>query len=174
VALRFAGDDFVTVPDSSKLEPADVTLDAWVRSSSPGAFRYVVSKGVIRCEAASYGLYTGAAGGLSFYISDGSQYTLSPDAGPGIWDGKWHHVAGTFGAWDGARVRLYVDGKQVGTGTPSPVRLRYGLPDGDELHIGTYRGTCGGPYGFVGDIDAVRLWGQALPAGDIAKLAAGI
>src|SRR5205823_14394762 len=37
-------------------------------------------------------------------------HVSSPDAGTGIWDGKWHHVAGTY---DGAALRLYVDGHEV-------------------------------------------------------------
>ena len=55
--------------------------------------------------------------GLEFYISQngGLTYAISPDAGAGIWDGNWHFVVGTY---DGLNVRLYVDGKQVGNGTP--------------------------------------------------------
>ena len=32
-------------------------------------------------------------------------------------DGNWHAVAGTF---DGQTVRLYVDGTEVGHGSPAP------------------------------------------------------
>ena len=41
-----------------------------------------------------------------------------------VWDGTWHHVAGTY---DGAAVRFYVDGAQVGTGTPASGPIVYGL-----------------------------------------------
>jgi hypothetical protein len=143
LALRFGGDDFVEVADSAALEPEDVTLDAWVRgTSTPGPFRYLASKGALRCDTASYGLYTHNDGGLIFYVSDGRSFTLSPNAGTRIWDGRWHHVAGTFSAWDGSRVRMYVDGKQVGNGNVSQVKLSYGLPDNDRFYIGEYRGNC--------------------------------
>lgn len=154
-ALRFGGDDFVTIPDSPSLESARVTVGAIVRAgASPGAYRYVVSKGALNCEVASYGLYTGASGGLMFYISNGSSFTLSPDAGVGIWDGRWHLVAGTY---DGVTVRLYVDGTQVGSGSPSTLVTRYDLPTDDRFFIGDYRGTCPSTLGFVGDIDAVAV-----------------
>jgi hypothetical protein len=163
-ALRFNGVNYVTVPDSTTLEPARLAVGAVVRASaSPGPFRYVVSKGALQCVTASYGLYTGTGGGIVFYVSNGVSVSLSPDAGAQIWDGGWHRVRGTF---DGGVVRLYVDGRQVGTGTPSDVVLAYGLPDNDRFYIGDYRGTCTGPLGFVGDIDAVRVGNLASDRSD--------
>jgi hypothetical protein len=163
-ALRFNGANYVTVPGSATLEPARLSVSAVVRASaSPGPFRYVVSKGALQCVTASYGLYTGTGGGIVFYVSNGVSVSLSPDAGAQIWDGGWHRVRGTF---DGGVVRLYVDGRQVGTGTPSDVVLAYGLPDNDRFYIGDYRGTCTGPLGFVGDIDAVRVGNLASDRSD--------
>lgn len=163
-ALRFAGDDFVAIRDSPVLEPAHVTVEAWVRgSASPGRWRYVVSKGAVACEAGSYGLYTGFGGGMAFYISDGGAYTISPAASAAIWDGRWHHVAGTF---DGTTVGLFVDGRAVGTGTTASTGIGYDLPDGDAGYIGAYRGTC--DLMMVGDIDEVRIWNRALPIAAIA------
>lgn len=157
-ALRFGGDDYVTVADSTTLEPANVSIGAVVRATSPGAFRYVVSKGAIQCRTASYGLYTGRDGGLVFYVSNGVEYSISPDAGTDIWDGRWHLVLGTF---DGSVVRLSVDGRQIGEGTPTNMTLAYGFPDNDRFYIGDYRGTCATPLGFVGDIDAVAVGNRA-------------
>jgi hypothetical protein len=159
-ALRFGGDDFVTVADTPTLEPANITVGAVVRAtSSPGVYRYIVSKGALQCTTASYGLYTGRNGGLSFYVSNGVDYTVSADAGTQIWDGAWHVVLGTF---DGGRVRLFVDGKEVGTAAPTNLSLAYGFPDNDGFYIGDYRGRCANPLGFVGDIDAVAVANRAI------------
>jgi concanavalin A-like lectin/glucanase superfamily protein len=156
-ALRFDGDDYVSVRDAPSLEPDGVTVVARVRATgSPGAYRYVVSKGALACETASYGLYTGAGGGLTFYVSDGSHYVLSPDAGPALWDGAWHTVVG---AYNGSQVRLWVDGRIVGS-APADFPIGYGLPDADRFYIGTYGGPCGTALGFVGDIDGVALIGS--------------
>lgn len=154
-ALRFGGDDFVAVADSPSLESARITVGAVVRATgSPGAYRYVASKGALACEVASYGLYTGVGGGLVFYVSDGTRYTTSPDAGQVLWDGRWHLVYGTF---DGAMVRLFVDGAQVGAGSASTVTIRYGMPDTDTFFVGGYGGPCPTPLGFVGDVDAAGV-----------------
>ena len=156
-ALRFSGSQRVQVADAPSLEPDGVTVLARVRSTQPGAFRYVMSKGAFQCENASYGLYTGERGGLAFYVSDGSRVLLSADAGPGIWDGAWHTVRGVF---DGGTLRLFVDGQQVGTSVPADVSVYYGMPDGDDFYLGDYGGTCANPLGFVGDIDAAAVVGH--------------
>jgi hypothetical protein len=161
-ALRFGGDDYVQIPDSTSLEPSKLTVAAWVRgTSSPGPFRYVVAKGATDCASGSYGLYTGDNGGLAFYIGDGTQtYSRSPQAPASVWDGKWHHVAGTF---DGTTVRLFVDGQEVGSGTPATSALSY-APAGGGF-IGDFHGSC--DLYLVGDVDGVQVWSQALPVGDI-------
>src|SRR4051812_26732078 len=67
-ALAFGGADYVAVPDTAALEPGQVAVDAWVRrAGSPGAFRYVLSKGSLGCDRSAYGLYSGWTGGMSFY-----------------------------------------------------------------------------------------------------------
>jgi hypothetical protein len=162
--LRFDGGDALVLRDSTVLEPTNVTIEAWVRrQGTPGAYAYVVSKGSVGCDFSSYGLYTGAGGGVAFYVSDGSRYSVSPAAAPArVWDGAWHHVAGTF---DGHSVRLYVDGSEVGAGSPDDRPIQYGLQS-KAAYIGTYDGGC--VLGFTGDIDDVRLWSSALPAAEVA------
>ncbi|HSZ69880.1 MAG TPA: LamG domain-containing protein [Solirubrobacteraceae bacterium] len=166
-AIAFnGGAAVVQVPDSASLEPAAVSVSAWVNSSaSPGIYRYVVAKGANGCSAASYGLYTGSDGGLEFYAStnDGLSWTVSPDAGQGVWNGQWHNVVGTY---DGSTLRLYVDGQQVGSGTPDTAPIAYGLPTSNNLAIGDY------PWcpesAFNGSIDEVKVFNRALDPREIA------
>ncbi len=169
-ALRFDGvDDVVTIPDSSALEPSRITVAAWVRNTgSPGTFKYIVAKAAADCDHSSYGLYTGPDGGLAFYIADGSQFYRSPQMSQNVWDGQWHHVAGTF---DGDTVRLYVDGNQVGSGTPAATSIDYANPVGGGT-IGAFPdSTCWhGPLTLQGDIDGVQIWSQALPVDSIWRV----
>jgi hypothetical protein len=156
----------VHVPDSASLEPANVTVSAWVdASASPGVYRYVVAKGANGCAAASYGLYTGPGGGIAFYVSreNGFAWTLSPTVEPAaIWNGQWHNVVGTF---DGSTVRLYLDGRQVGSGTPDSTPIAYGLQTSNDLDIGAYPWCPSSD--FAGAIDEVKLFNRALSPQEI-------
>ncbi len=150
----------VQVPDSQSLEPANVSVSAWVDSAtSPGDYKYIVAKGAEGCLAASYGLYTGAGGGLEFYVASntGMSWTLSPDAGQAVWNGQWHNVVGTY---NGSSVKLYVDGREVGAGTPDTAPIAYGLFTSNNLLIGNYPGCSG--TGFNGSIDEVKIFNRAL------------
>jgi hypothetical protein len=169
-ALQMDGiDDYITVPDDVSLEPSLITLEAWVKSSNPGGSnRYIVGKGARLCTASSYAFYT-RGGGLYFYIYNPSYgYKLSPGYGSGIWDGQWHHIAGTY---DGSTLRLYVDGTEVGSGASTTIDIGYGLPTTDDLIMGKYGGTCHLP--FRGAIDNVRIWDNALTECEIQLAIAG-
>jgi Concanavalin A-like lectin/glucanases superfamily len=165
-ALHFNGKNTVQVTNSANLEPQKISVEAWVRSPiSPGINRYIITKNPTTCSWAAYALYTGE-GGLRFFIGNSSLYVESPTAGTTIWNGLWHHVAGTY---DGISVRLYVDGFQVGSGTPTSNPIDYSSYSQKNLFIGDYSdggATCRG--GFVGDIDEVRIWNRALTAAEIS------
>ena len=108
------------------LAPARITVEAWIRRlGTPGRWRYVVSSGGQDCNFASFGLYTGPTDGLAFSVSGGGRYELSPSAAAGtVWDGAWDYAVGTY---DGAHVRLYLDGVEIGAGSPTQLAIDYGL-----------------------------------------------
>jgi len=168
-ALRFGGDDLVEI---RYLEPKQITVEAWIRASAnPGAFKYVVSKGADGDHgAASYGLYTGPSSGLMFYVADGASHFSSSDAGPRVWDGEWHHAAGTYG---NGSLRFFLDGSEVGVPTAGPASIEYGKPDDTRFYIGQYRGQSPASFGFIGDIDEVAVWSRALKPGEVAMRATG-
>jgi hypothetical protein len=170
-ALSFDGSQKVRVADAAWLEPNVFTVEAFVRApASPGVYRYVISKGggPSPSTSASYGLYTGAAGGLVFYTSiNGSPNVTASSyiASASIWDGNWHHVAATF---DGAFLSIWVDGVQVGPANAAAIG--YATPQG-ELTIGALDPTDT-TYGFIGDIDEVRITSRVLTGSEIAARAA--
>ena len=165
-------------PTSALFSSAQVTLIAWIRQSGePPTLRYIAGRGDDSgtCLGSSYALYTGTAvpfsPGLRFYIrtAPAGDPVVSPIASSAIWDGGWHMVAGVF---DGAAVRLYVDGVQVGPGSPAPgAAINYGFP-GTTFYFDGYPVPACGNGDFPGGIDEVRLYRRALTPTEIGRLAA--
>ena len=167
--LLDSADASVRVPASTTLEPAAVTVVAWVRDPSPpGGDRTVLAKGGDGgCTASSWALDTGDGGGMEFYVRGPASNTRfdSPEALSGdVWDGSWHAVAGSY---DGTTVRLYLDGQQVGTGAAGPAFIDYARSD-RSFAMGQYP-ACSG-LGFNGRLDEVQVYGRALSAAEIATL----
>ncbi|HVO52930.1 MAG TPA: LamG-like jellyroll fold domain-containing protein [Solirubrobacterales bacterium] len=172
-ALSLAGEgERAGATGNAGLEPTAVTVVAWVRRKSgeaPGEYRYVLGDGGSdSCSPSSYALYTGGGKGLEFYFYDGSTFHSSPAASAAsVWDGQWHAVAGTY---DGSTVRLYVDGNQVGSGTPASGAISYAQTNPD-LVVGDYPVTGCGSHSLRADLDEVRVYGRALSAGEVSALA---
>jgi hypothetical protein len=174
-ALDFNGAEVDSAPSTPSLQPAAISATAWVKAaSSPGMLKYVFAKGDDACAGASWAMYTGSpsnrfAGGLMFYVFDGTTAYVSPAVASGvIWDGQWHAVAGTF---DGTTVRFYLDGHEIGSGTAAPTTIDYALPT-TEFTLGGYPASCGGN-DFTGSIDEVHVYSRALSAAEVGRLAAG-
>ena len=165
-ALHFDGHSFVHVADAHRLDLPTLTVEARARAGGRSApYGYLVAHGAIGCFAGSYGLYTGADGGVSFYVFDGERYYVSASArAADVWDGAWHRVTGTF---DGGALRAFVDGRQVGSPfrTPAGTAVEYAsLPEG--TYFGSYIGSCRLP--FSGELDSVRIWSDAAPPAVVA------
>jgi hypothetical protein len=151
-----------------KYQPAHVTVLAWVKGSGPGNYKDIVSQGGDpSCSVASYSLYTGAGGGMEFYIATNTTTSINSAAATpaSLWDGNWHAVAGVY---DGDTVSLYVDGVEVGSPTTATgSSIDYSLPD-TTFDVGNFH-ACSG-FAFNGSIDEVRVYNRALSYAEIAEL----
>lgn len=157
---------FVRVPTSPVLEPQQaLSVETWVRSTTePPVFAHLISKGAESCVYASWTLFMHPQGLAFEVVHSLNSGADSPFyAGPSLWDGKWHYLAGTY---DGSFIRFYVDGTEVGAGTQWVNTIGYGLTTNNNLTIGAYDGTCSLP--FPGYIDEVIIWNRALSAEEIA------
>ncbi len=170
-ALELGGSAVGRVPASPALEPQQLTLSAWVKASgTQGKWGSIVAKGETLCALSSWSLYTGSAAGLVFYVGGLGGAYYAPTVPATIWDGAWHHAVGTF---DGATVRLYVDGAQVGSGTPASTSITYAMADETALVLGRDRVACPGAGKYNGIVDQVAVWNRALSAGEVQALGAG-
>jgi hypothetical protein len=174
-AFNFANHGQLQHASAPSLEPQHITAMAWVRGSNSPGFSYLVSKGAGAppqlanvCEA-SYALATDQSGRPYFYVWAGgaSSVAQSPVTTQNLWDGNWHAVAGTF---DGSTVRFYVDGQQVGNGTPTSTSIGYGMPNNDFRVDGIYNQCPGGSLPYQNDLDEVRVYDRALSDSEINQL----
>jgi hypothetical protein len=91
-------------------------------------------------------------------ISEGGRVAPPPEAA--LPAGRWVHVAASY---DGERIRLYRDGKEVAV---SPV-IRRALPAGpDQWQIGGQEDNTGGR-GWVGSIDELAVFPRALSGEEV-------
>jgi hypothetical protein len=105
-------------------------------------------------------------GGLYFYVNhDGQVYHAPGIAASAVWNAAWHMVAGTF---DGSTARFFLDGVQIGNGTPVPGAISYTQPN-SGFTIGGYglflNQSCAPIITtFKGEIDEVRVYNGAIDA----------
>jgi hypothetical protein len=157
-ALNFDGvNDMVVVPASASLNVgAALTLEAWVYpTGTQNGWRTIVNKDVDAYNLSASnpaGNLRPAGGGT--VSSTGWEEADGPSAIP---VNAWRHLALTY---DGANLRLYVNGVQVAS-----------QPASGTLESNSNQLSFGGnaPYGefFKGRIDEVRVYNRALSASEI-------
>src|SRR2546425_823551 len=155
-ALAFNGTSaVVTVPNSTSLQlTTGMTLEAWVYPTvAPTGWRAVIDKNVDR-----YYLMASSDQGNRPVIGGtwaaGNQNTVGPSV---LAVNTWTHLATTF---DGATVRLYVNGAQVASqAQTTPLTTSTGtLQIGGDAYTGE---------NFAGRIDEVRIYNRALTLAEI-------
>ncbi|MCP2164962.1 glycoside hydrolase family 2 TIM barrel-domain containing protein [Goodfellowiella coeruleoviolacea] len=161
-ALNFSGlDDFVEVYRDPRLDIAGraLTLDAWVKPNRPwtGDFT-ILSKGDHQFALKMSDEHT-----LEFFVHSGTWRTVRA-AVPADFPDTWHRVTGTY---DGAQLRLYLDGAQVGalafTGTIDQSSFPVNIGRNNEVMQDNYAGRMAN-----GAVDDVRVYDRALSAEQLA------
>ncbi len=152
-ALEFDGtNDKVSVPDANSLDLTNgMTLSAWIKPDTLTDYRTVLLKE--RPSNLSYALSASSDSANKPVVEIAGNQHVGPSV---LSTGTWTHLAGTY---DGAHLRLYVNGVQV-----SSMAATSTIPVGaNPLSIG---GTSWGEY-FDGLIDEVRVYNRALSQTEI-------
>ena len=141
-----------TVPNSPALQPASLTVEAWINPSlSSGGTRDIVRQGA---PGAGYALVLADDGTLQFEA--GGTTVAAPTT---LRLGVWTHVAGTF---DGTTLHLLVNGQDVADAAAAgPIAY-----DAGGLTIGA--ADAAGDDLWQGQIDELRVWNTARAPADIA------
>ncbi|MEM7246247.1 MAG: LamG-like jellyroll fold domain-containing protein [Acidobacteriota bacterium] len=138
-ALRIASRD-VRLPDGP------LTVECWFNADSIEGVGSLVAK----TESSGFGLFLMDGTPTLYLHLDGSYSVLRAEEHP-VETGRWHHLAGVF---DGAELRLYLDGRPIAAMEGSGTRTTNELP----LYVGAEVDAAGGPTLFFdGRIDGARL-----------------
>jgi hypothetical protein len=157
-AFAFDGTNYVQIPDAPGLQPAQITLEAWVFPTMLSSTNYqtVIGRGSSTALAEQWWL--GVLNGIPQFFSHASEQSLAGPAAIPL--NEWTHLAATF---DGATRVLYVNGIQVASQGGFGALLYAPVPVG----IGaTWQNNIPTDL-FTGFIDEVSLYGRALTCDEI-------
>jgi hypothetical protein len=146
----------VQIADSAELNPTAFTIETWVRPERNNSFEFIAVKSSSNSLQDGYGLYLNGNGGINFYLNRYWQTASSVTAD--ITLNTWQHVAASF---DGAKLRLYIDGELQAESDFSQAINHSSSP----LVLG---GGIEGFNRFQGQMDEFRLWDSALFQQEIA------
>lgn len=148
----------VVVESNPRLSPtAGLTIECWVKTDRAGQDnKWLVNR--VYGGGTSTGYRLGVLEGKPCFevpLTDWSHHLKANTALP---TGRWVHLAGTF---DGAAMKIYVDGEERGTmARPGPVK-----ENAFPLCLGSYEANH--PAHFTGLLDEVKLYDRALPEAEL-------
>lgn len=161
-ALRFDGsDDYVTVPHGTTSDPTtQITLSAWVKRSGIGSQQFIIGKGRAASISNNYYILQFTASNLLNLTLADTTTVYSVSSNSTITDtNSWHHIVGT---WDGATMRLFINGIQDKNTAAFTGPLDV---DNDDLTIGNRGVFFNRP--FHGILDEVRIYNRAITSSEI-------
>ena len=167
-ARSFDGNSTIVEAHIAALEPANLTLEAWVRLEQlPGGAdsrRWIASKNASEWSDGHYALLVDGGGHVGAYLNIGGGAANNFDAMSGadvLQLGAWQHLALSY---DGKTLIVYLGGKQVASREIGKVRT----PGNGIFAIGKRPDG----YAFLrGDVDEVALYSRALTPVEIAARA---
>jgi glucose/arabinose dehydrogenase len=160
-ALSFNGlNSLITVADSASLDlTTAMTIEAWVRPTAIDDWETVLLKE--RPGGLAYALYGGNPGGppASYITLSGGGGDVGAESTVALPLNAWSHLAATY---DGATIRLYVNGNQVASQAAAGSITTSSSP----LYIG---GNAMWGEHFAGRIDEIRIYNTVLNASQIQQ-----
>ena len=171
-ALQFQGSSDVSLPDGLiGGTGSSQTLEAWFRTTTGGVILGDQTTAPWTSTPDEYvpELYVGTDGRLYGGSYDTATATIDQVTSTGtVNDGLWHSVNLVI---DGAAgtMTLYLDGQLLGSVSGSPESLADSSDQVGTGYTDSWPATPGGWYGFVGEIDDVRVWSQARSAAEIGQ-----
>ncbi len=156
--FRADGTNYLELAQAPALEPAELTMETWVRVESFPAGgdtrRWLINKNGNEWVEGHYALLLDRSrAGACLNIGGGREDAFFLwSGGAALKTNQWHHLAATY---DGALLKLYVDGVLAGTNAVRRPRIAGALP----LALGRRQD---GYVAFRGRLDEARIFNRAL------------
>jgi len=174
MAVNFDGtNDVISVVRDSSIEPAAITISAWVNTDTAVNGAYTIASKPFTSFSDpyySYQLRLDNSGGIRvFWVVVPAAYAGRSEnihiAGGNISTGVWSHIVVSYddNAGDGKRSKMYIDGAEVSTNNVSLTIAYHNMPLtlGRTETIGWY---------FNGKINETAIWDVALTSAEVAQL----
>lgn len=145
----------------------DLTVETWFRCSDTN--RNILMGNYSTSYKGALNLELHTDNRLRFYLQSEGGGVIDRNLSGGAVntrDGQWHHAAGVRA---GGKVRVYLDGRQLGAEANDTLGA-YALR-GDAYWLG--RDARDGVTELIGDLDQARLWARGLSSNEVARLASG-
>ena len=165
-ALSFDGSIHVAVPDAAALQPAALSVEAWLyptaQSASP---QKLFARAPFSGSNDTYalGLVNGIPNFWTNHVTTGAHQLAATNAPIAV--GAWTHVGATF---DGFAKRIFVNGKLVATAGGFRA-LSYATQAVPITLGGSWRST-GSDHRYVGRLDELSLYDRALTDAEVADV----
>lgn len=146
-----------------QLGTRDFTVQAWVRTASPGGTGTIISRKGSAGGPGNGGflLVLGASGTVKIATDNGSGYFQALTGPTAAGDGRWHHLAAVR---QGAALQIYLDGLPVAATTSGNAAPPLDIGDSLPLSIGTTAQTSEPYRQFGGHLAEVSFWNTARDA----------
>ncbi|MFQ5505667.1 MAG: LamG-like jellyroll fold domain-containing protein [Planctomycetota bacterium] len=133
-------------PASLDLGQGAFTVEAWMKARELGGSRALLAK----TESSEFSIFV-SEGRPRFDVHLDGRYVQASGKEGSLETGKWYHLAGVY---DGAELRLYVNGKLAGRSAGRGTRTQNRLP----FYVGADPDGRGVPTSFfAGEVDEVRI-----------------
>ncbi|MDQ3008841.1 MAG: DUF2341 domain-containing protein [bacterium] len=149
-----------------------MSVAAWIKTTTNSGMT-IVSKQASSAPFSGWNLQTGGSGYIYFqlvntYCTTGNCVEVNFPQNSNYYDGNWHHLVATYdGSGSGAGVKLYMDGKQLGSLSGTGTSITTSSVNAVPVHIGSRNGAA---QFFNGQIDDVRVYTYALSTSQVLQI----
>lgn len=180
--LLDGSNDYVTVADSTSLDPTNVSLSVWVNpSAASNTYNPIFSKQNLLTNQGYWLNMNNSTRTLRFVIGTGSSNyaDCSATSATALTLSSWNHVAATY---NGTQIKVYVNNTEASlsctlvvsgsssstSGTTISYTAGMSVPTNRALTFGTQTDVGGGQ--FYGKIDEARIYNRGLSPSEVSQL----